>query len=422
MAAFEFQALDADGKARRGVLEGDTAKSVREQLRERGWTPTEVRALSANAAPAAPNTSAAEAAADMGALSRWFQRGMGRAERAVFTRQFATLVNAGLPLDEVLSVLAEQSERGATQRMVLAIRTKMMEGQSLSRALAQFPNNFDALYCASVKAGEQSSQLHSVLERLAQYCESSAGLTQRVLLALIYPALLLLVCVLVVAGLLSYVVPQLLGMFAQIGGELPLATRTLLALSSAVTQYGKLLLLLFCAAVALFFIMLRQASFRAAWHRLLLRLPLIGALLRAGETARFARTLAIASSASVPVLEALNLSQEVVNLLPIKQAIKDATAKVREGQSLANSLKSTAQFPELLTRLVGSGERSGRLEGMLEHGADLLERRVQNSVTSLLALLEPGMILLMGAIVLGIVLAILQPIFMMNALMNAGVN
>jgi len=432
MAAFEFQALDAGGKQQKGVLEGDTAKAVRAQLRERGWTPLDVGLLqpasgaqtstaSANLLRSDADSRGSFAKNDPGTLATatgrgWFNRHMGRAELSVFTRQFATLVNAGLPLDEVLSVLAEQSEGVHSQRMIIGVRAKMLEGQSLSQSLAYFPHSFDRLYCASIKAGEQSGQLHTVLNRLADYCEASAGMTQKVLLALIYPALLLSVCIAVVTGLLSYVVPQLLGMFNQLGGELPLATQILLALSGFITRYGAWIGAALVLAAIVFAFALRQPIFRSAWHAFLLRLPILGPLLRAGETARFARTLAIASSASVPVLEALRLSQEVLSFLPIKEALIEATARVREGQSLAASLKASKQFPELLTRLIGSGERSGKLEPMLEHGANLLERRVQSSLSSIMALLEPGMILIMGTLVLGIVMAILQPIFMMNGL------
>jgi general secretion pathway protein F len=424
VAAFEFQALDAAGKNQKGVLEGDTAKAVRALLRERGWTPLDVALLQAAGASQVAARGDLDARAAGKADSQitspnprgWFTRHMGRAELAIFTQQFATLVNAGLPLDEVLSVLAEQSEGAHSQRMIIGVRAKMLEGQSLSQSLAQFPHSFDRLYCASIKAGEQSGQLHTVLTRLADYCEASAGMTQKVLLALIYPALLLAVCIAVVTGLLSYVVPQLLGMFNQLGGELPMATQVLLALSGFITRFGVWIALALVLAAVAFAIALRQPIFRTAWHAFLLRLPILGPLLRAGETARFARTLAIASSASVPVLEALRLSQEVLSFLPIRKALIDATARVREGQSLASSLKASKQFPELLTRLIGSGERSGKLEPMLEHGANLLERRVQSSLSSIMALLEPGMILVMGTLVLGIVMAILQPIFMMNGL------
>ena len=425
MAAFEFQALDGTGKNQKGVLEGDTAKAVRTMLRERGWTPLDVALLQTAAASGAQTTRSDADSRSSGKLDSqtaassprgWFTRHMGRAELAIFTQQFATLVNAGLPLDEVLSVLAEQSEGAHSQRMIIGVRAKMLEGQSLSHSLAQFPHSFDRLYCASIKAGEQSGQLHTVLTRLADYCEASAGMTQKVLLALIYPALLLAVCIAVVTGLLSYVVPQLIGMFNQLGGELPMATHVLLALSGFITSFGAWIALALVLAAVAFAIALRQPIFRTAWHAFLLRLPILGPLLRAGETARFARTLAIASSASVPVLEALRLSQEVLSFLPIRQALIDATARVREGQSLASSLKASKQFPELLTRLIGSGERSGKLEPMLEHGANLLERRVQSSLSSIRALLEPGMILVMGTLVLGIVMAILQPIFMMNGL------
>lgn len=405
MGAYEYQALDAAGKAQRGVLQGDTPKAVRAALRERGLTPLELSEVK-------------EKRSSTSGRAPVFQRAMSGAQLAILTRQFATLVRAGLPLDEVLSALAEQSENESAKRMLVAVRARMMEGSTLASSLAEFPKSFDALYCASVAAGEQSGHLDKVLHRLADYCENSAGFTQKILLALLYPALLALVASAVVIGLLTYVVPQVTQVFSQFDKQLPLMTRLLLALSDLASAYGKGVgIALLLALVGMIFGMRNQA-FRLRMHSLLLGVPLIGKMLRGSEAARFARTMAITGAASVPVLEALRISTQVVSFLPMRNALQQVHARVREGISLATALKETGQFPALLVRLVGSGERSGELDQMLEHAADLQERAVQSTLATMVALLEPGMILLMGAVVLSIVLAILQPIFEINTLIG----
>jgi general secretion pathway protein F len=406
VAAYEFQALDAVGKTTRGVIQGDSPKSVRSQLRERGLTPLEVSEVREK-----PNV-------NTGARAPLFQRGLNSAQLAILTRQFAVLMRAGLPLDEVLQTLAEQSENDGAKRMLLAIRGRMLEGSNLASALAEFPKTFDALYCASIAAGEQSGHLDTVLERLADYCENSAGLTQKLMLALLYPALLAGLALAIVTGLLGVVVPQISQVFSQFDRELPLMTQIMMALSGFITRYGSTFFVLVLCAFVIFLFALRYDAFKYRWHAFLLRLPMLGSLLQGAQAARFARTMAISTSASVPVLDAIRLSAQVVSLLPIRKALSDVLARVREGTALSVALRDTEQFPKLLVRLTSSGEKSGALEPMLDHSAELIEKQVQSKLATFVALLEPCMILLMGGVVLGIVLAILQPIFEMNSLIG----
>ncbi|MBL8245481.1 MAG: type II secretion system F family protein, partial [Rhodanobacteraceae bacterium] len=334
------------------------------------------------------------------------------------TRQWATLVRAGLPLDEALAALAEQSGDVRARRMLVAVRSKLMEGRTLADSLGEFPESFPELYRSAVAAGEQSGKLDRVLERLAGFLEERRELGQRVVAALIYPALLTLVAFAIIAGLLGYVVPQVVGVFEQLQQTLPWPTRVLLALSAFVRVAGPWMLLAAVAAAIAFRAALSRPAFRSRWHALLMRLPLIGALLKAQDTARFARTLSIATAASVPLLEALRLGASTLNLLPLREAIAAAAARVREGGSLSRALAESGRFPALLTRLVGSGEKSGELEPMLDHAADLQEKQVQGALGAFVAILEPLLIVAMGGIVLFMVLAILLPIFEMNQIIR----
>jgi general secretion pathway protein F len=406
MAAFEYQALDAGGKTVKGVLQGDSPKSVRSTLRDKGLTPVDVQEVREK--PKGSSTMSAPL----------FQRGLSKGALAILTRQFAVLMRAGLPLDEVLQTLAEQSEGEAARRMLLAVRGRVLEGVPLASALSEFPQTFDALYCASIRAGEQSGHLEIVLARLADYCENSVGLMQKLTLALIYPALLCVVAIAIVSALMVGVVPQIANVFTNANQELPWMTRALLAISGFLQSYGSWLLWGTLAALIAFALALRNRAFKARWQKFLLRLPLIGPLLQGAQAARFARTMSISISASVPVLEALRLSTQVVSFLPIDEALKVVSARVREGMSLSNALKESQQFPKLLVRLSASGEKSGELEPMLDHAADLIEKQVQSKMSTIVGLLEPGLILLMGIVVGAIVVAVLKPIFEMNNLIG----
>jgi len=399
--AFAYQALDASGKTQRGVLQGDTARAVRQTLRERGLNPLEVTPVDEkqNASP----------------LGR---RGLSTPQLALFTRQLATLLSAGLPIDEALAALGEQGEDERSRSLTVALRSRVMEGAGLAAALADYPDSFPEIYRASVAAGEQSGRLGTVLERLADYAESRDALRQKMITALAYPVLLALVAVAVVTGLLLYVVPQIVGVFASMKQTLPLPTTVLIALSEFVKHWGLLLgLFLIVAAVGARFA-LRRDALRMAWHRWLLRLPLVGKLTRASNTARAARTLALLSASAVPLLDALAISAQVVPNLPMREALRRAAHKVREGGAFSRALADSGYFPPVAVRLIASGERSGQLERMLDEAAAHQAKELDRWLAVLTAVLGPAVILLVGAMVLFIVLAILLPIFNLNQMVK----
>ena len=401
MPAFAYQALDASGKTQRGVLQGDTARAVRQTLRERGLNPLEVTPVDEkqNASP----------------LGR---RGLSTPQVALFTRQLATLLSAGLPIDEALAALGEQGEDERSRSLTVALRSRVMEGAGLAAALADYPDSFPEIYRASVAAGEQSGRLGTVLERLADYAESRDALRQKMITALAYPVLLALVAVAVVTGLLLYVVPQIVGVFASMKQTLPLPTTVLIALSEFVKHWGLLLgLVAIVAAVGARFA-LRRDALRMAWHRWLLRLPLIGKLTRASNTARAARTLALLSASAVPLLDALAISAQVVPNLPMREALRRAAHKVREGGAFSRALADSGYFPPVAVRLIASGERSGQLERMLDEAATHQAKELDRWLAVLTAVLGPAVILLVGAMVLFIVLAILLPIFNLNQMVK----
>lgn len=397
MPAFEFQALTADGRAERGVLQADTARAARAALRERGLSPLQVDELAGGADPAAPV--------------------LGGTRRALATRQLATLVAAGLPLEEALAALAEGAQ-GPLRAVAMGLRAQVMEGRSLAQAMEGFGASFDPLYRASVAAGEQAGRLPVVLQRLADHLEARDALRRRLLGALAYPAVLLAVALLVVTGLMLYVVPEVTGVFTRGGQALPLATRVLIGISDGLRAGGWLALpLLALGAAALPALGRRPALARArdAW---LLRLPLLGRLLAAADTARFARTLALLGGAGVPLLEALPLATATVANAVLREDLAGVAAGVREGQALARALARSGRFPPVALRLVASGERAGRLEAMLEEAAAQLERELDAALALAMAVLGPAVILLVGGLVLFVVLAILLPILDLNQLVR----
>jgi len=398
MPAFEYSALDASGRRARGVLQADTARAARAQLRDRGLNPLSV------------DEAQARQAAGRG-------RSLSSAQRALMMRQLATLVASGLPIDESLAALAEGSE-GRLRSQVMALRARVLEGSPLAAAMAEFPGSFPALYRASVAAGETAGKLDGVLLRLADYAESRDALARRVLLALTYPLLLSTVALAVVTGLMVWVVPQVIGVFSQFGEALPLPTRILVALSAIVQEYGLWLLLAVALGIVGLAFALRQPAARARLDRLSLKLPIWGRLVRALDTARFARTLALLTGAAVPLLEALSIAGQVVQNQPLQAALAQAALRVREGQGLARALADSAQFPPVAVRLIASGERSGRLDAMLGEAAKQQERELDTALGIAMAALGPGVILLVGGLVLFVVLAILLPIFQINSLIR----
>ncbi len=405
MGAFEYVALDNSGREKKGVLEGDTARQVRQQLRDKGWMPVEVQ-----------ETAEREAGGRKGGIR--FHRGVSATDLALITRQLATLVRSGLPLEESLQAASQQTEKARLKSMLLAVRSRVMEGHTLATGLGDFPHVFPELYRTTVSAGEQSGHLDVVLERLADYTESRQQMQQKIQLALFYPALLTLVAIGVVIGLMTYVVPQVVQVFENIGQELPWLTRTLIAISDFMRNYGLLMLFLLAVAGGITAWILRQEGPRRRFHATLLHLPLIGRLERGINAGRFARTLSIVTASGVPVLEGLRIASEVMSNLPMREAVEDAIRKVREGTSIYAALEKSGYFPPMTVHLIASGEASGKLDEMLERAAVNQEREIETLVSAVMGLFEPLLILVMGGLVLIIVLAILLPIFNLNQLVG----
>ena len=405
MAAFEYTALDKSGRERRGVLEGDTLRHVRGQLREQGLLPVTV-------------TEVVEQE-KKGAKARFaFGKGVSATDLSLLTRQIATLARAGLPLEETLLAVSQQSEKPRVQTVLLGVRAKVMEGHTLADALGEFPRIFPEIYRATVAAGEQAGHLDEVLERLADYTENREVMRQKVLGAMLYPIALTTMCFGIVSLLLVYVVPKVVDVFEGYGAQLPLATRVLIAVSGFSRHYGIWALI---AVVALVFFaahQLKQPAVRSRFDGLLLRTPIIGRVVRGLNTARFTRTLSILAGSSVPVLEALRIAGEVVNNLPMHEAVATATARVREGAPIGRSLAQSKLFPPMSIHLISSGESSGQLDNMLERAAQNQERELDGLLTALVGLLGPLLIVAMGVFVICIVFAMLLPIFQMNSLIQ----
>jgi general secretion pathway protein F len=405
MGAFEYIALDAGGKERRGVLEGDTPRHVRSQLREQQLLPVSVTELTARERSTGRKT---------------FRLGGGvsATDLSLLTRQIATLARAGLPLEETLLAVSQQSEKARVQQVLLGVRAKVMEGHTLADALRDFPRVFPEIYRATVSAGEQAGHLDEVLERLADYTENREVIRQKVLGAMLYPIALTAMCFVIVSILLVYVVPKVVDVFESYRAQLPLSTRVLIAVSDFMRHYG-LWLAIGLVVVGYFAVrQLRQPAVRARFDRLQLRLPIVARVVRGFNTARFTRTLSILTASSVPVLEALRIAGDVVTNLPMREAVATATARVREGAPIGRSLAASRLFPPMTVHLIGSGEASGTLDAMLERAAQNQERELDGLLTALVGLLGPLLIVAMGVFVIGIVFAMLLPIFQMNSLIR----
>jgi general secretion pathway protein F len=399
MSTFRWEAVDADGRMKQGLLEADTPRSVRDQLRAGGLTPTAV--------------DAAAARGDAFSLVR-----LPAPLLAMTTRQLATLTLSGMPLDQALSAVAEQADDSRAAKLAAQLREQVASGESLPSALARYPRAFSPLYRGLVGAGAETGRLAEVLARLADYLEAREALRQKVILALIYPAVVTVIAFGVIAVLLVYVVPQVVSVYQQSRQTLPWLTQALIASSGFFRATGLLWLGAIVVALAAFAVALRRASFRARWHAFLLRLPVVGRLLRSLDTARFASTLAILTGSGAPLLRSLDAAAEVVRRLPLRDAAMRAAALVREGVALSRALREQKVFSPVLIHLVANGEQSGRLAPMLERAAEELERDAERRLAWLAALLQPALIVVMGAIVLVLVLAVMLPIVSMNQLIR----
>lgn len=403
MPAFDYQAQDANGRTCRGQQEADSARHARQILRERGLRITRL----SGAKKSRPGGRHGQAGTRLGVT-----------DLALLTRQLATLIHAGLPLEEALSAVTAQSEKTAVSNVLAAVRNRVTEGHALATALSAFPRAFPELFRATVAAGERSGHLGHVLEQLADYTEARQASRQKIQLALVYPMILMFASVAIVGFLLGYVVPDVVKIFINSGQPLPPLTQAMIAMSNGLRRYGWLLLMLLMAGTGAARWALRQPRLKLRWHVLQLNLPLVGPVLRAMEAARFASTLAILGKSAVPLVNALEISATVIANLAIRQRMLDVARSVREGGTLARGLERSGDIPPMMLHLIASGERAGELDSMLARAAEQQEKNLAARIALVVSLFEPIMLVLMGGVVLLIVMAILLPILSLNQLVN----
>lgn len=404
MGAFEYVAMDTGGKQSKGLLEGDTAKHVRQQLRERNLLPVQITEVAQKEARRQRSFS--------------FRKGISSAELALVTRQLASLSQSGMPLEESLLAVSQQNDNPRTKSILLGVRAKVREGYTLADGLGDFPQAFPDLYRSTVAAGEQSGHLDVVLERLADYTESRQELRQNITNAMVYPIALVVMSIGIISFMLATVVPKIVGVFQNTSAELPGLTRGLIAISDFLRDNWLFLMVAIAAFLYGAWRLLQQPGPRRRYHRFVLRMPIAGRLTRSINTARFTRTLSILAGSGVPILNALNISAEVIENLPMRDAVTEATVRVREGGAISKSLAASKLFPPMMIHLISSGEAGGKLEEMLGRAAAGQEREVNGLIATLLGILQPLLIVAMGGIVLVIVLAILLPIFELNNLIQ----
>jgi general secretion pathway protein F len=410
VAAFKYKALDTSGKVVKGVLEGDSERQIRAQLRIKSLRPIEV----ASAGRRAANNASSEGGIRRGL----FAPRLSASELALMTRQLATLVASALPLDECLQAAAEQTRKSSTKALLLQVRSKVAEGHTLAHAMAQFPQAFGDMYRAMVNAGEQAGQLGPVLEQLADHTENRQHTAQKLQMALIYPFVLIGVAIAVVTALMVFVVPEMVGIFAQTKTDLPPLTVALIATSDFLTNHGWILGLAIVVLVMTIRRLLKNPNYKKLSDAVLLRIPGIRRVLIGMDTARFSSTLSILMASGVPLLDALRIAGAVMNNLVLRAASKEVAGKVQEGSSLNRALSQEEFFPPMMVHMVASGETSGELETMLERSASNQERELEATLGTVMGLFEPIMVVVMGGLVLTIVMAILLPIFDLNTMVR----
>ena len=406
MPAFDYIALTARGKEEKGVLEADSVRQVRQILRDKGLTPLDVNHTQ-------PRTTGKQKSSF---LVDFLKPSLSTNERALVTRQLATLIGAALPVEEALLAVSKQNGKPAIHSMLITVRSKVMEGFSLANALGEYPKAFPTLHRATVAAGESAGHLDLVLERLADFTETQQASASRVKQAMVYPVILFVLTVFILSGLLGYVVPDIVKVFSDSGQALPWLTRTVIAVSNFVVSFGFLVLL---AVIALGFAIRRILSIpsvRLQYDRRLLHLPLIGTLSRGTNTAQFASTLSILSSSGVPLVDAMQIAGEVLSNTWLRKQVSEATVKVSEGSSLSSALEQSGYFPPMMLHMIASGESSGELDNMLSRVAQHQQQDAELLMSLLLSLFGPVMLIFMGGAVFVIVMAILLPIINLNQL------
>lgn len=403
MPAYQFIAVDTAGKQHQGVLEGDSARQIRQQLRDKTWMPIAVEPV--------------EESKTSETGKRWFQAGLSAYDLALMTRQLAVLIAAAIPLEEVLRAVAKQTEKRHVQSLLLSVRSKVMEGHSFAQAL-KMSGSFPPLYIATIAAGERSGHLELILEQLADYTENRFTMQKKIQGALIYPILLMLMSFAIVMGLMTFVVPDIVKVFENSEQALPLLTRVMMGASAVIVAAWPIMLGVTVLAIFLLRRFVRTEAGRYALDRWVLRLPLMGKLSRGINASRFASTLSILSQSGVPLVDALYIGAAVSNNWLIRDAIILAAEKVTEGGNLSTQLERSGYFPPMMVQMIRSGESSGELESMLSRAASMQDREVTTLISTLLALLEPLMLVFMAGIVLVIVMAVMLPIVNMNNLVG----
>lgn len=404
MPAFDYVALDEKGRQKKGTVEGDSARQVRQQLREKNLTPLSVDAT------------AEKSKASAGSL---FDRNtISTADLALITRQLATLVAAGLPIEEALRAVSKQADKPKLASIMLAVRAKVVEGHTLAQSMAEFPRAFSNLYRSTVAAGEHSGHLDLVLEQLADYTETSHDTAKKVQGALVYPIILTLLSIVIVVGLVRFIIPKMTKVFENSGQELPFVTKALVDLSQFFEDWGLLVLLLLVGIGVGIYRALQNERVRFRYHEYLLRMPFVSKFSRGFNAARVASTLSILSSSGVQLVEALKIAGEVSTNLCIRECVLDASVSLREGASLHKSLDQSGQFPPMLIQMIASGENSGELDAMLARAARNQERELESLINTMIGLFEPLMMVFMGLIVLTIVSSVMMPMLSMNELVG----
>ena len=406
MPAFRYEAVDDDGKTKKGVLNADSARAARADLRSQGMTPITVGAIASQVDESGQTK------------ARSFGDKLSTNELSLFTRQLASLLEASLPLEQAFSALLEQAERTYLRDLIASIRSEVMGGASLSDALSHHPRDFADIYRALVASGEQIGQLAKVLSRLADYIERRNALVQKVKLAFTYPAIVTVVAFAIVIFLLTYVVPQIVSVFANTKQKLPLLTIMMLAVSDFVRNYGWMVLIVVIAFGFAWRAALKNVDIKLRWHTWLLTAPLYGKFERSLNTARFASTLAITTGSGVPILRALQTSRDTLSNIAMRQQVEEAANSVREGVGLARALSAHKHFPPMLIHMIRAGEITGELPAMLERASNAQEQDLERRALTIAGLLEPALILAMGVVVLLIVLAVLMPIIEINQLVR----
>lgn len=405
MTALRYKALDAQGRTVSGVMEADDERQLRQRLRQQQLKPLSIVETGV--------------ASSMPGLRQLFtaRRRLSPAQLSLLTRQLASLVASGMPVEEVLRLTAEQSEGERSRGLLSRLRSRVREGQSLAQAMSEHPGAFDRMYCAMVRAGETAGFLAQVLERLALHTESSQQIRQRMQTALIYPCVLLGVSISVVIVLMSFVVPRLTSMFASSGRELPGLTQALITISEFLRSgWAITALLVLMLGLSGLRLLLRQPARKRAFHRLLLRLPGIGKTLLQMDTARFSSTLAILLGSGVPLLDALKIAAEVLSNEQLRSSVLAVAVRVQQGSAFSRSLQQEDVFPPLLVQMAANGEANGSLSTQLEYAAGWQQRELDVRLSTAMALLEPLTIVLMGGLITLIMLAVLLPVFEMSSL------